>query len=40
MDVDVLMGQVEIAHCCHGDDGERLIDFIQVHVARRPARSL
>ena len=36
--VDLLVRQAEVAHGRHGDDGERLVDLVEVDIARRSSR--
>ncbi|EAZ58424.1 hypothetical protein PA2G_01665 [Pseudomonas aeruginosa 2192] len=40
VDVEALVGQVEVAHCRHADHGEGFVDLEQVDLAQRPAGTL
>src|SRR6185312_14047194 len=40
MDVQLVAGNGEIAHSGHGDDGESLVDFEEIHLIERPAGAL
>ena len=40
VDVDTRVLDVEVAHGRHGDRGERLVDLIEVDIARGPASCL
>ena len=39
VDVDFVVGQTEVAHGSHDDNGEGLVDFEQVDIRKRPARA-
>ena len=40
MHVHLVVGQVQIPHGCHRDDGESLVDFEKIHVRRGPTGTL